>query len=141
MSAGQGEQLLPCPNPWCGSTEIIRISALSEDGKVDGEVRQCLHCGLTGPRGNDEADGLRQWNTRHRTTDSEMVEAWPLGTRVTKTKGSWWTGKVVGYYSTSLTPHGVCIENEREWGSVQIYPVSAIRIVSEQAPVRAGETK
>lgn len=52
---------------------------------------------------------------------------WPLGMPVTKIKGSSWTGKIVGYYSTSLTPQGLCIESVNEPGSVQIYPVSAIR--------------
>lgn len=51
----------------------------------------------------------------------------PLGTRVTKTKGSSWTGRVVGFYSTGLTPEGYAIESENEPGSVQIYPRSALR--------------
>ena len=49
-----------------------------------------------------------------------------LGDRVTKTKGSNWTGRVVGFYSTSLTPEGYAIESETERGSVQIYPVGAL---------------
>lgn len=52
---------------------------------------------------------------------------WPIGTRVTKTKGSSWTGLVVGFYSTSLTPEGYAVESEKEPGSVQIYPVGALR--------------
>ena len=52
---------------------------------------------------------------------------WPLGTRVTKTKGSQWTGKVVGFYSTSLTAEGYAVESETERGSVQIYPVAALK--------------
>lgn len=50
-----------------------------------------------------------------------------LGDRVTKTKGSSWTGRVVGTYSTSLTPEGYAVESENEPGSVQIYPVAALR--------------
>lgn len=49
-----------------------------------------------------------------------------LGDRVTKTKGSSWTGRVVGFYSTSLTPEGYAVESENEPGSVQIYPVGAL---------------
>ena len=49
-----------------------------------------------------------------------------MGDRVTKTKGSNWTGRVVGYYSTSLTPEGYAVESENEPGSVQIYPVGAL---------------
>ena len=49
-----------------------------------------------------------------------------LGDCVTKTKGSNWTGRVVGFYSTSLTPEGYAVESETERGSVQIYPVGAL---------------
>lgn len=49
-----------------------------------------------------------------------------LGDRVTKTKGSSWTGRVVGFYSTELTPEGYAVESENEPGSVQIYPRSAL---------------
>lgn len=49
-----------------------------------------------------------------------------LGDRVTKVKGSSWTGKVVGFYSTDLTPIGYAVESEREPGSVQIYPEAAL---------------
>ena len=58
-----------------------------------------------------------------------LRENWPLGTLVRKTKGSRWQGKIVGYYSTELTPYGVSIESSTEIGSVQIYPVSAIEKV------------
>lgn len=49
------------------------------------------------------------------------------GDRVTKISGSSWTGHVRGDYSTSLTPEGYAVESENEPGSVQIYPVSALR--------------
>lgn len=52
-----------------------------------------------------------------------------LGDRVEKTKGSSWRGRVVGFYSTALTPFGYCVESEREPGSVQIYPESALALV------------
>lgn len=52
-----------------------------------------------------------------------------IGDRVRKTKGSRWQGKVVGTYSTSLTPEGYAVESETEIGSVQIYPVSALELV------------
>jgi hypothetical protein len=50
-----------------------------------------------------------------------------LGDRVTKTKGSRWTGHVVGFYSTELTPVGYAVESETETGSVQIYPEAALQ--------------
>lgn len=52
-----------------------------------------------------------------------------LGDLVRKTKGSRWQGKVVGTYSTSLTPEGYAVESDTEHGSVQIYPVSALELV------------
>ena len=48
------------------------------------------------------------------------------GDRVTKRSGSSWTGKVVGFYRTTLTPEGYAIESENEPGSVQIYPGTAL---------------
>lgn len=50
-----------------------------------------------------------------------------LGERLTKNKGSSWTGQVVGFYSTEFTPIGYAIESETEKGSVQIYPEAALR--------------
>ena len=50
-----------------------------------------------------------------------------LGDRVTKVSGSSWTGLVVGFYSTALTPVGYAVESETEKGSVQIYPEKALR--------------
>lgn len=57
--------------------------------------------------------------------------AFVIGTRLRKKSGSSWQGRVVGYYSTSLTHVGYCIESEREPGSVQIYPASALEVVPE----------
>lgn len=54
------------------------------------------------------------------------VRKFDLGDRVTKTKGSSWTGHVVGFYSTSLTKVGYAVESENEPGSVQIYPEGAL---------------
>jgi hypothetical protein len=54
-----------------------------------------------------------------------------LGVRVRKVSGSSWQGRIVGYYSTELTPFGYCVESEREPGSVQIYPMKALKIVTE----------
>lgn len=51
---------------------------------------------------------------------------WEIGTRVSKIRGSWWTGKIVGFYSSSLTKEGYAVESESEVGSVQIYPLEAL---------------
>lgn len=40
-----------------------------------------------------------------------------------------WSGKVVGTYSTSLTPEGYAVESSTETGSVQIYPAAALERV------------
>lgn len=64
----------------------------------------------------------------------EAARKFSLGDRVTKTKGSSWTGLVVGFYSTSLTPIGYAVESENEPGSVQVYPESAL-----EACVKARE--
>ena len=58
--------------------------------------------------------------------------AFKLGDRVTKTKGSRWTGRVVGTYSTALTPEGYAVESETETGSVQIYPAAALSLAGEE---------
>lgn len=55
-----------------------------------------------------------------------------MGDKVTKTKGSQWTGRVVGTYSTSLTPEGYAVESEHEFGSVQIYPAAALEKVADK---------
>lgn len=60
-----------------------------------------------------------------------MTPKFQLGDRVTKIKGSRWTGRVVGTYSTKLTPEGCCVESETETGSVQIYPAAALEIAIE----------
>lgn len=48
------------------------------------------------------------------------------GDAVKKTKGSQWHGRVVGWYSTNLTPEGYAVESATEQGSVQIYPAAAL---------------
>jgi DNA repair exonuclease SbcCD ATPase subunit len=59
-----------------------------------------------------------------------------LGDLVRKTKGSQWSGVVVGTYSTELTPEGYAVESSSEKGSVQIYPAAALELVN-QTPVES----
>lgn len=56
----------------------------------------------------------------------------PIGSRVRKIKGSRWQGRVVGTYSTELTPEGYAVESETEHGSVQIYPAHALELVGDK---------
>ncbi len=55
-------------------------------------------------------------------------EGWKfeMGDEVRKIKGAQWRGKVVGFYSSSLTEMGYAVESGWEEGSVQIYPESAL---------------
>jgi dihydrofolate reductase (trimethoprim resistance protein) len=52
-----------------------------------------------------------------------------LGDKVRKTKGSEWSGVIVGWYSTELTPEGYAVESYIHKGSVQIYPVTALELL------------
>lgn len=63
-----------------------------------------------------------------------------LGDRVTKIKGSCWTGRVVGFYSTELTPIGYAVESETENGSVQIYPEKALKALTQPPTTEDGES-
>lgn len=58
--------------------------------------------------------------------DHVLVPAFHMGQRVEKVSGSSWRGKIVGTYSTELTPEGYAVESENEPGSVQIYPAKAL---------------
>jgi hypothetical protein len=49
-----------------------------------------------------------------------------IGDAVKKRSGGEWAGKVVGYYCTTLTPVGYCVESKYHAGSVQIYPEKAL---------------
>lgn len=51
---------------------------------------------------------------------------WKIGDTVAKKNNSSWRGKVVGFYSTSLTPRGYNVESVYEPGSVQLWPEAAL---------------
>lgn len=55
--------------------------------------------------------------------------AFKRGDLVRKVRGSQWQGRVVGEYSTALTPEGYAVESEVHAGSVQIYPASMLELV------------
>jgi len=59
-------------------------------------------------------------------TEGTKTPRFKLGDHVRKTKGSEWEGRVVGTYSTTLTPEGYAVESDAHSGSVQIYPASAL---------------
>lgn len=72
-----------------------------------------------------------------------IMPKFAVGARVRKIKGSAWQGRVCGTYSSSLTPEGYAVESEREPGSVQIYPASALDFVEADSlsPASDGWTK
>jgi dihydrofolate reductase (trimethoprim resistance protein) len=146
-------ELLPCPE--CNGTGVAE--------RIGGYDRPCDACSGSGEltlfrptpapdvgelveklRGYDE--NFDSWNTDRLipqdlfnltlTALSASGTGWPIGMRVTKTKGSKWTGKIVGYYSTELTPEGYAVESETEIGSVQIYPRAAL---APTPPQEAGK--
>ncbi len=55
-----------------------------------------------------------------------FVPTFFIGTMVKKKSGSEWKGRIVGWYSTALTPEGYAVESTSHKGSVQIYPVTAL---------------
>ncbi len=55
-----------------------------------------------------------------------FVPTFFIGSRVRKRSGSEWQGRIVGWYSTALTPEGYAVESEHHAGSVQIYPATAL---------------
>lgn len=55
------------------------------------------------------------------------------GDLVRKIKGIQWNGRVVGTYSTELTPEGYAVESDTEKGSVQIYPAAALELAGGDA--------
>ena len=62
-----------------------------------------------------------------------MPPKFKLGDYVRKTRGSHWSGRVVGTYSTTLTPEGYAVESDAHPGSVQIYPASALEFMPEDS--------
>ncbi len=70
-----------------------------------------------------------KWSYTDLSGDPKKPDGWTydIGDAVEKRSGSQWHGRVVGFYSTDLTAEGYAIESHWERGSVQIYPVGALR--------------
>ena len=68
------------------------------------------------------------------------MSTFKIGDSVKKKSGSSWEGRIVGTYSTELTPEGYAVESFAHKGSVQIYPVNALEAaraaLAEQPSVR-----
>lgn len=61
------------------------------------------------------------------------MKKFKLGDYVAKISGSQWVGRIVGEYSTELTPEGYAVESSTERGSVQIYPAKALELAERQS--------
>ena len=61
----------------------------------------------------------------------EKARDFSLNAMVRKKSGSWWEGRVVGFYGTEQTPDGVCVQLDKPMGPVQIYPASALELVHD----------
>lgn len=110
-------ELLPCP--FCGDTMENHLGLVRHK-----ENRPCVISAM----GVDES-AIPAWN--HRSSPAgEIIRGedriFGLGDRLKKVRGSSWHGRVVGFYSTSMTPIGYVIESEREPGSCQLYPEAAL---------------
>ena len=65
--------------------------------------------------------------------------AFRIGDLVKKVSGSAWEGRIVGTYSTALTPEGYAVESASHPGSVQIYPAKALTLVIQEAGIQPTE--
>lgn len=75
------------------------------------------------------AEALRLAAFELRATLSAPQGKFRMGDLVKKSTGSEWVGRVVGWYSTTMTPEGYAVESEAHAGSVQIYPAKALEAV------------
>lgn len=92
-------------------------------------------------------DGLN-YNCKASTADSPrwmrlpngriQVRKFKRGDQVRKLSGSEWQGRIVGEYSTALTPEGYAVESEAHAGSVQIYPAGALELAEGDKQLPAG---
>jgi hypothetical protein len=86
-------------------------------------------CRLSAP--NVIADEINTAMSARFSSKHEGATSVQIGDRVRKKSGSSWQGRIVGSYSTKLTPIGWAVESEREPGSVQIYPEAALEPVPD----------
>jgi dihydrofolate reductase (trimethoprim resistance protein) len=87
------------------------------------------------PNGLSRKVNVEQSNVAAGASHDHRIQApfpatFGLGDRVRKKSGAAWQGRVVGWYSTQLTPEGYAVESEAHPGSVQIYPVAALERVA-----------
>jgi dihydrofolate reductase (trimethoprim resistance protein) len=76
---------------------------------------------------SDDWADYRQQEVRSQRVWPQTHRSFLYGDRVMKIRGSMWSGRIVGWYATELTPEGYAVESAWHKGSVQIYPASALR--------------
>lgn len=68
-------------------------------------------------------------------THEDADRPYIIGEWVHKKSGSYWEGKIVGFYSTTQTHEGYCVQLlGMENGPVQIYPRSALVLGRSPGP-------
>src|ERR1700682_3844043 len=110
----------------------------SKPGARPSEIRAVLSCAhevpsdLAGPTARGDMGQISKavvaQNEQH--LKQPDLTTFGLGDGVRKKSGAAWQGRVVGSYSTTLTPEGYAVESEAHPGSVQIYPVAALERVA-----------
>jgi hypothetical protein len=113
-----------CHFEWDGDAQLEGVSAEEAREHISTTLAECDRAAELFKAERDEARAEVSWLR-------EMIlrvgaGRFRLGDRLRKVKGSEWAGRVVGWYSTALTPIGYAIESEAHAGSVQIYPEAAL---------------
>lgn len=99
-------------------------------------MREANECVAQFRRNNDNqwhlfvASALQAAEERGRKEERERF-AGGLGLLVRKKSGSWWEGRVVGFYSTEQTPIGYAVQLDKPNGPVQIYPEGALEAITK----------
>lgn len=138
-----------------GEISCLRGAMAADDERLRmAAARVGIHAGCDAPEMMaDEIERLRSdtgyvtgFNDgyEHAKKTSLMImeenSAFAIGDLVRKKSGSWWEGRVVGFYSTEQTPDGVCVQLDKPMGPVQIYPSSALELVDQGgAPEHGSE--
>lgn len=121
---------------WCEANKDDRRKYFATHWK-DAQGKWCYAAfsGWGDERGVDVGCGDDEWDVcwffagvRKALVPLELGRGWKyqLGDNVRKINGARWQGKVVGFYSSSLTERGYAVESTAEIGSVQIYPEASL---------------
>lgn len=82
----------------------------------------------------DEATSTVPAEAEERKNEAWDGWSFALGDYVCKKSGSWWAGRVAGFYTTEQTPRGYAVQLDKPFGPVQIYPESALERLIPSEP-------